>query len=158
MVKITQPRRLQGQIPRWAVTRGLYPNCAIFCSIGSNKKFVTTKKTLQLYKNVKAIILDVSASFRKTFGRDPNLDTLVQTPLTTQQKLQDYKIKNTPTKQQKSLPTKLVHHIHRKKHSHLSTYLGKLFEGDFLFGMRYCYYSNNPQGETKITSILKRQK
>ena len=63
---------------------------------------------------------------------------------------------HTHTKHQKSIPSKLMFHIYRKHHSHLSTSIGKLLLGAFLFGMWSCEYPTTPKGENKQTRILQK--
>ena len=125
-----------------------------FAESVQRNQFGAIKKYKLLHRTVKAAILDVYASFRTHLWCYPTLDASGKISVVLKQQLRGYKSVDPPTKHQKAIPGKLVFHIYKKQHSHLSTTIGQLIAGDFFLGMRSCKYYKNPKGENNQTRIL----
>ena len=99
--------------------------------------FVTTNQSKLLHVTVKAAVLDVYAPFRTHLQGYLTLDASGGEKYPTAETT-GLKISGPPTKHQKAILAKLVFHIYRKQHSHLSTAIGKIIAGEFFFGMQSC--------------------
>ena len=113
-----------------------------------------TNKDKILHGTVKYTVLDISASLWTVLWGNPTLDVSIQKTLILQRQIRGYKLVEPPTKNQKAIPAKLVFHIDRKHHFHLSTAIGQLVAGDFYFVVRSCEYYMTSKGEMKQTQIL----
>ena len=118
-------------------------------------QFGITKKSKLLHRTVKFVVSDISASFQTALWSDPTLDASGKIPYPIESTT-ELQIIGLPNNHQKVIPENLVLYIYRKHNSHLSTSIGQLVAGSFLFGMQSCEYSTTPKGENKKTCILRK--
>ena len=126
---------------------------SLFAALVQRNQFGTTQRYKLLHGTFKAAVSDVSEHFHMHLRGGLNLYTSGQKYLSLQWQLWGYKLVYPPTKHQKSIPSRLVFRIYKKQHYHLSSAIGKLIAGDFLFVMQPCEYFETPKGETKQTHI-----
>ena len=119
-------------------------------------QFGTIRKHILLHGTVKPAISYVSASFWTHLRSDPTLESSGQTSLLLRRQLRGYKTLDPTRKPHKSIPSKLVLHIYKRKKTHLNTAIIQLIAGAFFFGMRSCEYSTTNKGEDKRTRILQK--
>ena len=125
-----------------------------FAASVQRNQFGATSKSKLLHVTVKAAVSDVSASFRTHLWGDLILDESGQRSLILQKHLRGYNSVDLPTKHQNSISAKLVFHIYKKQHSHLSTAIVQLISGAFFLCIQSCEYSKTPMRGNKRTRIL----